>query len=679
MLLCLLLAGVLVAACNNDDDGDPSNLIQLNSFGPSPALRGGELKFIGKNLDKVTAIVLPGSGEITSFVTKTPQLVVIEIPEATTEGKVILKTPNGEIETLTVLGISEPISITSISPAVVRPGETITIEGTYLNLIEQIVFASNKAVSEFESQSKTKMEVKVPVDAETGPLVLFTGVDSEEEIPIEVESESPLVVTLPQAVSLTPNTLRPGVDMTIAGTDLDLATTVVFPGGTRVDKEDFTITEEGEIVVTVPANAEDGNIILIAESLVETESADPLTMVVPTINSVSPNPGKTGNNITVTGADLDLITSVSFSGQTEGEGDKATVQQTNGEILEGGTATQIIVKIPTDATEGVVNFHTDAKKTVSSEDVLTLVKPAISSISPLAVETRENITITGSNLDIVEKVIFQGNIEGEIVSSSETELVVKVSPKSLSGKVTLIATNSVEVISDQFLDIEFGIVPTITSVPEFTKPGQMITIEGTDLHLTVDVIFPENVKATSFGLKSATKLEVVVPADAEIGIGKIKLVTTVGEFVESPEINIEGEIAHYIYDEALNTAHWDQWGGWDLEVQDVANTEQPKRGSKAIKLEFKGEWGAYQLHPKKVDFLEDYDAIVVSIYGTIEGTKMAIVIAGVEKEVVLKAGEYTTFEILLSEFGDLSDVSEVLIKNFGTAPNTVYVDDLGLR
>src|SRR5690606_12754511 len=124
----------------------------------------------------------------------------------------------------------------------------------------------------------------------------------------------------------------------------------------------------------------------------------------------------------------------------------------------------------------------------------------------------------------------------EIVSSSETELVVTVSPKALAGKLTLIAENGVEVTSDQVLDIEFGIVPTITSVPAFTKPGQMITIEGTDLDLTVDVIFPDNIKATSFGLKSATRLEVVVPADAEIGVGKIRLVTTVGEFVESPEI-----------------------------------------------------------------------------------------------------------------------------------------------
>ncbi|MCB0529185.1 MAG: hypothetical protein KDC65_11950, partial [Saprospiraceae bacterium] len=57
----LLLFGLLgiaffIDACKKDDD--TSDLIQLNSFGPSPVLRGGELRFIGANLDRVTAIVL---------------------------------------------------------------------------------------------------------------------------------------------------------------------------------------------------------------------------------------------------------------------------------------------------------------------------------------------------------------------------------------------------------------------------------------------------------------------------------------------------------------------------------------------------------------------------------------------------------------------------------------------
>ena len=68
-----LLLGVLFVLnnCKKDDD-IASGLVQLNSFGPSPALRGGDLRFIGTNLDQVTAVILPNNVEVTTFKTKTP-------------------------------------------------------------------------------------------------------------------------------------------------------------------------------------------------------------------------------------------------------------------------------------------------------------------------------------------------------------------------------------------------------------------------------------------------------------------------------------------------------------------------------------------------------------------------------------------------------------------------------
>lgn len=676
MLLCILISGIVITACNNDDDGI-GNITQLNSFGPSPALRGGDLRFIGVNLDKVTTIILPGNVEVTSFKEKTSSLIVIEVPEETVEGKVILKTSNGDIETKTILGISEPITIESIEPIVVRPGDVITIKGTYLNLIDKVAFSDNKVVADFESQSKSEIKVKVPHDAQTGNLILITPVEDEGEIPIEVESEEELEVILPKATALSPKKIRPNEDLIINGTNLDLAIALVFPGGTRIDKEDFTLTEDGEILVKVPQNSQDGAVSLIAPSTVETPSSEELEMIVPTLTSLTPNPVKRGEEITVKGANLDLVTSVKFN--TIEVNDEDELVQTEGEIMDGGSATEIKVKVPSNATDGIVAFNTAASKVIESADVLTLFEPVITSIAPLTVKTKEDITILGDYLDLVSKVIFEGNIEGNIVSSSASELIVTVSPKSLPGKITLVANNGKKTLSDQALDIQFRDVPTITSIPTTTSPGQMIMIEGTNLDLTVDVVFPNNIKATTFGLKTSTHLEVMVPANAEVGEGKVKLITTLGEFVESEMITIQGQISYYIYNDALNSSDWDLWGGWGLDDQDLDNSEQPMRGSKAVKLVFNDSWGAFQLHPKEKDFLTAYEAVSVSIYGTIPDSKMAIVIGGVEKELVLKAGEYTTFEVMLSEFGDLSDVSEFLIKNYGTNPNTVYVDDIGLR
>jgi hypothetical protein len=66
--------------------------------------------------------------------------------------------------------------------------------------------------------------VTVPADAQTGTLVLaYGGTDSSF-----VETTDTLHVTLPVSTSLAPNPIKHADELTIAGTDLDLATEVLF-------------------------------------------------------------------------------------------------------------------------------------------------------------------------------------------------------------------------------------------------------------------------------------------------------------------------------------------------------------------------------------------------------------------------------------------------------------------
>ena len=79
MLAFLAAFVTVIDSCKKDDDTDES-AIQLLSFGPSPVLRGGDLRFIGKNMDKVTAVVLSNNVEITSFKSKTATELVVVVP-----------------------------------------------------------------------------------------------------------------------------------------------------------------------------------------------------------------------------------------------------------------------------------------------------------------------------------------------------------------------------------------------------------------------------------------------------------------------------------------------------------------------------------------------------------------------------------------------------------------------
>lgn len=542
LLVALLAAGFVFDACKKDEE--TSDRIELLSFGPSPVLRGGDLKFIGHNLDQVTAIVLPDNVEVTNFKTKSAELLVITVPDATVNGKVTLKTPQGDIVTKTPLTISEPITITSFSPAKARPGDVVTIEGTYLNLVKEVVFTNKKSVGDtaFVSKSQAKIEVRVPADAKTGIIVISNGLAD----PILVETETALEVTLPTVTQLAPTPVKAGTALTIEGADLDLVKEVVFSGGSKVSA--FTSIEAGKIVLDVPANAKDGALKLVVASLEEVTSTQEVVMKVPAIAGISPNPAKTGGTVTVSGEDLDLITGVTFGGGKSGA------------IQGGGSATSIVVSVPADAQEGAVSFATAAGKSVASPASLTLVKPAITGIAPTDVQFNNEITVTGTDLDIVANVKFGGGQEATPTSTSPTELKVNVPVGTVSGAITLVATNGDEVSSSQLLNILPSTNAVITSMPSSAQPGEMISIVGENLAEVTEVIFPINVSATMFGIKTNELIQVIIPMSVKTGVGTIKLVTATGEIIESPAINIQG--VDPVDDQNLVFFNFDNLGLW---------------------------------------------------------------------------------------------------------------------
>ncbi len=562
----LLVLTIFLSACDSDDDGNITT--KLESFGPSPNLRGGQLVFIGNNLDQVTTIILPGNVEVTDFVSKTKEAIVIVIPrETAVEGKVVLKTPTADIETISMLGIAEPIAITAIEPTSVLPGGELTITGTYLNLIKEVIFETSKSVTEFESQSENEIVLIVPEDARTGIVVFSNG----KESPILVKSENPLTVIAPSITAMTPLNIKAGAVLTITGENLDLAKSVTFAGGASVTT--FESQTETEITVSAPSNAQDGKIVLRPLSNVEVASSESITMAVPAITGMTPNPAKTGSNVVITGTNLDLVNKVVFGGEKTGT------------LEAGGTATQLTVKVPADATEDEITVSTASNKSVSSSDVLALVKPAIMNFTPTTVQTinSPSVTINGTNLDIVSKIIFEGGWEASVTGATATQIEIVVVPGSVTGPFTLVTTNGDEIVSSTPLTIVPN-VPNITGMPADAYIGALLSITGTNMNVASDVIFPGDVKATVFGTKSPTLLEVVVPDGATLGNGKIKFVTTKNEIYESPQTNVKRLGVEPVQDQNLvffnfnGTGAKDSWWGAVSLVNDANSIDGSSYG-----------------------------------------------------------------------------------------------------
>lgn len=553
LIACILLGALCFTGC--EPEGDDLTVIKLEVFGPSPALRGGELKFIGQNMDKVTAVIIPDGIEITEFVSKTSGELVLVIPQNAKPGELVLKTPQGDIKTKTPLSFSEPISLDNFSPATVKAADVLTINGDYLNLIAQVIFADGVAVdsADFISQTRYKIEVTVPIEAQTGKVIVSNGA----EIPILVYSETELQVTLPVISSVSPIPVKPGTPLLINGTNFQLVKSIEFFDAVVIDN--FTINEaKTQLTVAVPDNVKEGLLKLIAYSGVEVLTATDLTLVGPAVTSIAPSPVKNGNQLTIQGSHLDLVTTAVFVGDVEG-------------VIDSKTATSLTVTVPLTAKAGVVVLNTLSGKTAQTA-AINLVVPTITSIAPLSLTAGEDITISGTNLDLISKVIFGGEQSVDVTPVSSTSLVVTVPMTATSGKVTLQMANGTELESTESLIVEAANKPVVTAVnPAAVKPGNMITLTGSKLHL-VETIYFGAAKATQYGSRNQSTIEVYVPATAATGKISAKLVAFDGAEVLSPEFIIAGtdpitDLTKMVMDFEVRSESdwhgpdWDNWGG----------------------------------------------------------------------------------------------------------------------
>jgi len=189
------------------------------------------------------------------------------------------------LETKTMLTYSEPISIGSISPARVRPGTSLTIEGEYLNLINEVCFpfledSVNVYAADFAVHERKQIVLTVPEEAVSGIIIISDA----KEVPNTIKAEA---VESPLDLS----GAKGGDAVTVKGTDLDLVRSVLMPDGSELE---FSYSaEESAISFVLPDNATDGAIVAVPASGVKVAVAN-IGMVVPTELAATPAEGIRG-------------------------------------------------------------------------------------------------------------------------------------------------------------------------------------------------------------------------------------------------------------------------------------------------------------------------------------------------------------------------------------------------
>ena len=514
-MMCLMLFSCLTfTACDNGDDEDTNQYkggISLNVFGPSPVARGGVLRFLGSGMDKVTAVAIPGCDDITDIEVVSDTEIRVTVPQTAQPGLVVLKTPKGDITTKTELTFTEPIALEAFAPAEVKPGSELTITGEYLNLIKEVIFADEVTVpaDEFVSQSRQEIKVIVPDSAQTGKFILSDGA----EIPNWIYTEEELEVTLPSVEApLDLVDKKPGDIIRVSGKNFDLVKKVQMPNG---DEVEFTMTassEGDELTFTLPDNVSDGEVTVLPASDVKVVVA---TVVVAMPSNVVAVPAinlRGGDIITLKGANMDLVTDVTFPGVEEVVG------------LESQNTTEIKVLMPAAAISGDLQLNTNSGKATAVS--IATAKPENISYSAATVPAGEALTVKGVNMDVVSAVVFSGNVEVTVSDATATAISLTVPTTAETGALLLKMANG-ESVEAPSLTIEKPVCAYLPALPDKLVRGRIVELEIVNADKLTNVLLNEaSVQYINDAAKGVLMLN--VPAELD-GTYSLKLISSNGE------------------------------------------------------------------------------------------------------------------------------------------------------
>lgn len=571
--------GLSLTACSEDDldTNQYQQGVHLNVYGPQPVMRGGQLRFLGSNLDQISKIQIPGCDEITNIeVVKAgiPSEIKITVPkDGPLVGYLTLVTKTDEeIKTKTQLTYEEPIVFSSFSPATIMPGETLTIEGDYLNLVHMIEFTDGVQIPEkdFVSHSRYKIEVVVPEEAKNGKINLFdldltTVEDPSIALYNIIESENALVVGTPTVSKWTSPrgeaeltggvTAKLGETITVTGEHFSLVSALRFTpkeddaNGKVFETTDFTVSEDGKtLTFALPAEAADGDFKLVVRSGVEVPVGT-LTTIAPSDCVASPSPVKAGAQLIISGKDLDVVNSIEMPNVSD-----------EIKFIVNPDGTKLIIEsVPETAQEGKLVLRMKNGKGVDVP--FTLVKPVVTGYDNGTVSAGGVLTIKGTDLDLVKKVQFgEGTDEVEVKAAEDGKSITLTVPMNAkTGKPTLTMANGTSVEGPE-LNIEEAVFCYITEMPDFSNK-ENIPEAGSTLTVPVkngdklESVFINGKKVNHVYAEKTSMLTVAIPKDASSS-SKLKLISSNGEIEYDITVIPAGSITRTLMNGPLDLAGW---------------------------------------------------------------------------------------------------------------------------
>jgi len=362
----------------------------------------------------------------------------------------------------------------------------------------------------------------VPNDATSGTITVttFSG--------FVVSDDTFDIIPIPSIDSLSATSAIPGDVITIYGTNLDSILSVTF-NGNEADLTDFNtvIADDGSsISVTVPDTATTGYITVITSGGTAT-STDIFNLASgPEISSLGSLMGRSGATISINGANLGGLQSVSFDGDEDNLPVLADLTNPRTVI----TNSQVTVVVPDGVTSGTITLTT-AGGVVTSEDVYEIVAgPVVTWMSATSLKPGSTLVMRGTGLAWA-KVRIRGVLASTTESPTDTQIKVTV-PQLGPGRTTLVITTPGGALTRQItISTPAPIIGSFTQ--SASKKRGVGTVVVTGRNLNGAVVRVGNIVVRVRPGSTSTRLVFTLPKHAPVTKKGIFSITTDGGVAKS--------------------------------------------------------------------------------------------------------------------------------------------------
>ena len=383
---------------------------------------GDELTIKGDYLNLMHGVIFAENDTVKEdeFVSHDRYTIVVRIPETARTGVIKLTDLAEEpsvLESEYALDV-KGASVASLAPAKPKAGQTVTIKGAMMQLVQAVELngATVKA-EDFTKSDADEIAFTLPAEAADGEVTLL--LKSGVEVPA-----GSIVTVVPTNLKATPSPVKNGATLAITGNDLDLVTAVSFPAADGTVEAEVSAKSTTELKVKVPETAQGGNVTLaLANGKQVTVACD---VKAATISSVSPQSLMAGERLVIRGADLDLVASITFpTDQTVVAKDMKITSQT------------IVLTVPSGAAG--TGFVMTQKNGVKVDNKTLAIRPSTDPTLTNAPSGNpgKSVTIEGANYNSVEAIYIGSTKVTKITDRTDTKMTFVIPSSVEAGEYNL--------------------------------------------------------------------------------------------------------------------------------------------------------------------------------------------------------------------------------------------------